>query len=97
MSYNLIVTQEAIKEATDAYAFHKQIGQELADRFDLTLDASFKEITLTPTAYQIRKKNYRHLILRPFRYRMVYTIIGQDVVVFQIRHTSRRVSREFGP
>ncbi|MBL0128175.1 MAG: type II toxin-antitoxin system RelE/ParE family toxin [Flavobacteriales bacterium] len=97
MSYTLVVKPEAIAETAEIYAYHKQIGQALADRFDKELDACYAFITRNPTGYQIRKKNYRHVMVRKFRYRVVYALIGQDVVVFQVRHTSRKVSEELGP
>lgn len=97
MSYVLIVTPEAIAETARIYAYHKRLDQTLADRFDKALDACYRAITKTPSAYHIRKKNYRQPTLKRFRYREVFAIIGQEVVVFQVRHTSRKVSREFGP
>ena len=97
MSYTLVVKPEAIAEAAEIYAYHKQIGQTLADRFDKELDACYASITRNPTGYQIRKKNYRHVMVKKFRYRVVYALIGLEVVVFQLRHTSRKPSKSFGP
>lgn len=97
MSFALTVKPEAIMEAAEIYAYHKQISQSLADRFDKGSDACFKDITRNPTGYQVRKKNYRHAMVGKFRYRVVFAVIGQDVVVFQVRHTSRKSSKEFGP
>ena len=97
MNRRLIVTPEALEEVLEIYSYHKRIDQALADRFDKELDVCFNLITRNPTGYQIRRKNYRHIMLRKFKYRVVYALIGQNVVVFQIRHTSRKVSSEFGP
>lgn len=97
MSYRLVVKAEALAETAEIYAYHKEIGQALADRFDKELDACYSFITQHPTGFQIRKKNYRHARLHKFRYRVVFALIGQDVVVFQVRHTSRRPSGKFGP
>ena len=97
MSYTLIVKTEALAETAEIYAYHKAIGQVLADRFDKALDNCYKDITRNPTGYQIRMKNYRHAMLRKFRYRVVFALVGQDVVVFQVRHTSRKTSKKFGP
>lgn len=97
MSYSLVVKPEAIIEAAEIYAYHLQIGQALADRFDKELESCYTKVLRNPTAYSIRKKNYRHAMLRKFRYRVVFALIEQEVVVFQVRHTSRRPSLEFGP
>jgi mRNA-degrading endonuclease RelE of RelBE toxin-antitoxin system len=97
MSYTLVIKSEVIKETTEIYAFYKEIGQQLADRFDKELDARLKEVERRPARYPIRKKNYRHVQLKKFPYRVVYALIGQEVVVFQVRHTSRKPSKKFGP
>ena len=97
MSYVLTVNPEAIAETAEIYAYHKAISHDLAERFAKALDANYARITRNPTAYPIRKKNYRHVMLRKFRYRVVYAVIGDEVVVFQVRHTSRKPSRTFGP
>ncbi|MBV6404475.1 MAG: type II toxin-antitoxin system RelE/ParE family toxin [Flavobacteriales bacterium] len=97
MSYRLVVSTEALAETAEIYAYHKEIGQALADRFEKELDACYGYITRQPAGFQIRKKNYRHALLHKFRYRVVFAVIGQDVVVFQVRHMSRKPSREFGP
>ena len=97
MSYTLVVKSEAIADTAEIYAYHKQIGQALADRFDKELDACYVFITRNPTGYQVRKKNYRHVMVRKFRYRVVYVLIAQEVVVLQVRHTSRKPSKKFGP
>jgi plasmid stabilization system protein ParE len=97
MSYTLIVKTEALAETAEIYAYHKEIGQALADRFDKALDTCYKDITRNPTGYQIRMKNYRHAMLRKFRYRVVFEVRENKVIVYQVRHTSRKPSKKFGP
>lgn len=38
MSYELSVKPEVIAETAEIYAYHKEIGQALADRFEKVLD-----------------------------------------------------------
>jgi plasmid stabilization system protein ParE len=97
MTHVLLVKPEAIVEIAEIHAYHKQIGPSLADRFGKELDACFKKIMRNPEAYPVRKKNYRHILMRRFRYRVVFALIGKEVVVFQVRHTSRKPSITFGP
>jgi plasmid stabilization system protein ParE len=97
MSYTLVITAEAVRDTAEIYAYYKDIGQHLADRFDAELDARYKEVERRPARYPIRKKNYRHVQLKRFPYRVVYALIGQEVVVFQVRHTSRKPSKQYGP
>ena len=97
MSFILVVKPEAIGEAARIYAYHQQVGQRLADRFSKELDACYSFISRDPTALPIRKKNYRHMMVWRFRYRVVYDVVGSEVIVYQVHHTSRKVSKEFGP
>jgi plasmid stabilization system protein ParE len=97
MSCKLIVKPQAIGQTAEIYAYHQQIDQKLADHFSKELDACYASIERNPTGYQIRKRNYRHAMVKGFRYRVVYSLIDQDVVVYQVRHTSRKVSKKFGP
>jgi len=97
MSFTLRVKPYAIAQAAEIHAYHGQIDQRLADRFSKALDECYAFIERNPTSHAIRKKNYRHSPLRRFRYRVVYAVIGQEVVVFQVRHTSRKPSKRYGP
>ncbi|MBK6342132.1 MAG: type II toxin-antitoxin system RelE/ParE family toxin [Flavobacteriales bacterium] len=97
MSYVLKIKPQAIAQAAEIYAYHQGIDQRLADRFSKELDACYAFIERNPIGFQVRKKNYRHAMVKRFRYRVVFALIGQEVVVFQIRHTSRRPSKKFGP
>ncbi len=83
MSFTLVIKPEAIKETAEIYAYYKEIDQRLADRFERGLDTVYREIQRRPERYAIRKKNYRHLQLKKFPYRVVYALIGQEVVVFK--------------
>jgi hypothetical protein len=40
---------------------------------------------------------YRQRMVEGFDYRVVYAIIGKAVNIYQVRHTSRRASKRFGP
>ena len=97
MSYKLLVKPQAIAQTAVIHAYHQEIEQKLADRFSKALDECYAFIERNPTACRIRKKNYRHMMMRKFRYRVMFALIGQDVVVFQVRHTSRKPSKQFGP
>lgn len=97
MSFKLIVKPEAVAEAAAVFAYYARISPRLADRFAKELDACYRFIERDPSALPKRKRDYRHMMVRRFRYRVVYKIVGNDVVVYQVRHTSRRTSRTFGP
>jgi len=46
---------------------------------------------------QKRKGNYRHLVLHKLPYRVAFEVEEGTVYVYQVRHTSRKPSKKFGP
>lgn len=97
MSYELVVRSKALIEAATVYAYYRKIRPELAEKFAMRLGECYSFIARDPTALPIRKGIYRHIMVPGFKYRVAYAIHEQQVVVVQVRHTSRRVSQDFGP
>ncbi|MEO8069125.1 MAG: type II toxin-antitoxin system RelE/ParE family toxin [Flavobacteriales bacterium] len=66
-------------------------------RFLDDLQRCFTFIRDNPSGFQLRKEDFRHAMLDDFPYRVVFKIKGGDVYIYQVRHTSRRPSKRFGP
>lgn len=46
----------------------------------------------------MRKDDFRHAFVNGFpRYRVSYDVTGDAITVYQVRHTSRRPSKRYGP
>lgn len=97
MSYQLVVHSKAIAQVKETYQYYQEVRPSLAERFSRELDACYLFIEQSPTGYQVRARGYRHAMVKGFRYRVVYAIRGDLVVVYQVRHTSRKPSKRFGP
>lgn len=97
MKYRLVVHSKAIVQAAETYRYYQGIRPALAERFGRELDACYVLITNNPGGYQARLRDYRHAPVKGFRYRVVYAIRGDLVVVYQVRHTRRKPSKQFGP
>jgi plasmid stabilization system protein ParE len=97
MTCRLVVDPKAIAQAAEIYRYYQGVGQRLADRFDRELGTCYTSIEQNPTGYQARMRDYRHAPVKGFRYRVVYAIRGELVIVYQVRHTSRKPSKKFGP
>lgn len=52
---------------------------------------------MNPQGFQLREGAYRHALLDNFPYRVVYKIKDGEVFVYQVRHTSRKPNKRFGP
>ena len=97
MIYELVVRQKALMEAATVYSYYARVRPGLAEKFATRLGECYTFISRDPAALPIRKGIFRHMMLSGFKYRVVYAIHQRQVVVVQIRHTSRRVSRRYGP
>ncbi|MEO8589204.1 MAG: hypothetical protein ABI432_07550 [Flavobacteriales bacterium] len=83
MSYELRIRPRAIAEAKAIVAYEEQRSRTLAERFLKELEASYRYVEGNPLGFQVRFKEFRQ--------------IGSRVIVYQIRHTSRRPNKRLGP
>ncbi len=97
MSYTLVVQAEAEHDAALICDDLEEITPGLGHRFLDALDDLYGYIEQFPFGFQKRYKHYRHGYLRRFPYRAVYLVEGDQIYVYQVRHTRREVDPEFGP
>jgi len=97
MRYRLDVHPRVLKEAAAIYAYRESEKSGSGERFIDALVASYERITANPHGCQIRFGEFRHVMLHKLRYRLVYRVHGSVVYVVQVRHTSRKPSKRFGP
>lgn len=97
MNYTLVVKPSVTAEASKIYAYRQQEKSGGGVRFLEALAACYADIRANPYRYSIRKEEYRHVMLRKLKYRVVYRIKGDRIYVVQVRHTSRKPSKKFGP
>ena len=97
MTHELVVRPKAAEEIVAAYIWLEAEKPGRGERFLEALDKCYSLITQHPLGAQIRVKHYRHVQVEGFDYRVVFAMIGKTVNVYQVRHTSRRASKRFGP
>ncbi len=96
MRYVVHVQPEAQNEVEQARDHFDGLKPGLGDRFITAFDACLEALETTPK-FQKRKGVYRHMVIAKFQYRLVFEVEGTNVFVYQVRHTSRKVSKRFGP
>lgn len=96
MSYTVVVRAAAQAEAADAYSWYEERSIGLGARFADAVQACLHQLARNPKL-QKRQGEFRHAMVEKFPYRIVFVIDGPTVFVYQIRHTSRRSSKRFGP
>ena len=97
MNYKLMIRVAAQAEAAEIHDWYKARSKGLGSRFADVLEECLRSIQRNPTGLQTRKGKFRHDRVARFPYRVVFTLDGDTVFVYQIRHTSRRPSQRFGP
>lgn len=96
MSFKLEVKAVAIRQAAQAYKYYEQKSPGLGKRYLAALEEAYATLREEPF-FQVRKAPYRHLKLRRFPYRLVYEVLNESVVIYQVRHTNRKPHRKYGP
>ena len=97
MSHRLHVRAIAVREYSAAAIWYEHRSKGLGHRFLDELQQCFMLVRNTPLGFQLRMHDFRHAMLENFPYRVVFKIKDNDVFVYQVRHTSRRPSKRFGP
>ncbi len=97
MTYTLVIGPSVTTEVAKVHAYHEQEKTGSGERFLDALRACYAEIKANPYHYGIRKGEYRHSMLHRLKYRVVFRVKGDHIYVVQVRHTSRKPSKKFGP
>ncbi len=97
MTYVLIIEPSVTREVRKIYSYRENDRPGSGLRFFTALNECYDRITENPFCCQLRKGDFRHVMLRKLKYRLVYRIHGATVYVVQVRHTSRKPSKRFGP
>jgi len=97
MKYVLKVDPKAIREARAIDNYREREKKGAGDRFMGALQDCYASIKANPYGYQVRKGGYRHAPLHKLKYRVVYEVEGNTIYIYQVRHTSRKPGKKFGP
>ena len=97
MKYRLDVAPSVVAEARKVYLYRETEKKGSGNRFVDSLVECYVRIKANPYAYQVRKDPFRHAYLHRLKCRVVFKVEGDLVSVVQVRHTSRKVSKRFGP
>jgi len=94
--HKVIVQPEAQEEVNAIRIYQNSIDPMRGQRFIEAFEACLEQLSANPS-FQKRKGNYRHLMLRKLPYRVAFEVEEGTVYVYQVRHTSRKPSKKFGP
>jgi len=89
MSYQLIIEERAIHEAQDAFDHYETEQAGLGVRFKNELEKAIDYLLVRPKHFQKIKKEIRQAFVPGFPYLIIYEIMGENIVVYAVFHTSR--------
>lgn len=96
MSFVVHIQSEAQSEVERIRDHYDGLRSGLGERFIDAFDDCLAALEVNPN-YQKRKSAYRHAMIPGFPYRVVFEVEADHVFVYQVRHTSRKPSKRFGP
>ncbi len=94
--YEVVVRQQAQREVAEIYDSQHEISTARAERFRAAWKACLEKLGKNP--YHAKRSGpYGHAILHKLPFRVVFEVRATKVIVYQVRHTSRKPSKKFGP
>jgi len=97
MTFKLVVRPGVTAEASRIFVYREAQVRGSGIRFVDGLKECFARIKTNPYGFQVRRGEYRHAMLTKLKYRVVFRVEGPRIYVVQVRHTSRKPSKRFGP
>ena len=94
--YEVLVLPQAQDEANAIRRYQNAESLERGRRFMAAWLACLENLRTDPL-YQKRKGSFRHVNLHKLPYRVVFGVSDTKVMVYQVRHTSRKAHSKFGP
>lgn len=94
--YEVIVRHQAQREVEEIYDHQHKIDPARAERFYAAWRSCLEQLGTNPS-HAKRKGPYGHEILHKLPFRVVFEVQETTVIVYQVRHTSRKPSKKFGP
>ena len=94
--YEVVVRHQAQREVEEIYDHQHGIGPGRAERFYAAWQACLEQLRHDPS-HAKRKGPYGHEQLLKLPFRVVFEVRDTKVIVYQVRHTSRKPSKKFGP
>lgn len=95
MIYTLVYLEKANEGIEDAFEYHKKIQENLGFKLEEDLDKTIELIEKNPLQFRKVKNEKRQLLLSIFSYVVVYQVIGTEIIIARVFHTSRNPKSKY--
>ncbi|HEY9363222.1 MAG TPA: type II toxin-antitoxin system RelE/ParE family toxin [Chitinophagaceae bacterium] len=92
MGYSILFSLDAEKEAMEAYDWYNQISDELAESFQKSLESKIESLRENPFIPSYILEDYRSCKIRRFPYNIIFKVMGTQIHITAIFHSSRNPS-----
>ena len=86
---NVIICSAAEVDYTESLTWYAANSIDAANDFDAEFGRSLELIAADPERYPLCDARHRYFLLRRFPFRIIYRMIGGDVFVIAVAHSSR--------
>lgn len=95
MVFKLKISALAEKEINESIEFYENRSRDLGKQFFTYLKFYLKVLKANPELFKIKREpGYRELTLIKFPFVIIYEIIGDEVIIHSVFHTSRNPSKK---
>lgn len=95
MVFKIIISKLASLEITESIDFYELKRKGLGKDFLNHLKSAFNILKSNPELFSIKRKSiYREMPLKRFPFTVVYEIIGDEVIIYSVFHTSRNPDKK---
>lgn len=95
MTYKLIVKSKALADLENAYDYYEEQSVGLGERFGDELEEMLTYLEKYPQHFPVVKGEYRQALINRFPFVVLYKIVGNEVIVSAVFHTSRDPDGKF--
>ena len=86
---NVIVCSAAEVDYTESLCWYAERSVDAAISFDVEFDRALNQIAGDPERFPMCDARHRFFLMRRFPFRIIYRIVGDDIVVIAVAHGSR--------
>jgi plasmid stabilization system protein ParE len=95
MAFKIKILPLAEKEIDESIEFYESRSKGLGKQFLIYLKSYLKVLKTHPELFEIKKQpSYRELTLVKFPFVIIYEIIGNEIIIHSVFHTSRNPQRK---
>ena len=95
MVFKITILPLAEKEIEESIEFYESRSKGLGKQFLTYLKSYLKVLKTNPELFEIKKQpGYREMTLVKFPFVIIYEIIGVEIIIYSIFHTSRNPERK---